>query len=79
MSHDTDSLVALRNAWNGAIAAADRLRDEGHALLGLPPTAAIQDADLDACARLAEANATAAMALRGLVETLRQRVMTASQ
>ncbi len=79
MSHETDALGALRNAWNGAISAADRLRDEGHAILGLPPAAGIQDVDLETCARLAEANATAAQALRGLVETLRQRFLAAPQ
>jgi hypothetical protein len=77
MSHETDALVALRNAWNGAMAAADRLR-ESQNLLALPPTAAIQDVDLEACATLAHANANAAQALRGLVETLKQRTLAAS-
>jgi hypothetical protein len=47
-------------------------------MLALPPTAVIQDIDLETCSTLAEANANAAQALRGLVETLKQRTLAAS-
>ena len=74
MSEDTDALLALKNAWNGAIATSDRLREAGHGILGLPASAVIQDVDLEATGTLALAHANAAMALRGLVERLRQKV-----
>jgi hypothetical protein len=73
MSDDTDALMALKNAWNGALATSDRLREAGHGILGLPPAAVVQDVDLETAATLALAHANAAQALRGLIERVREK------
>jgi hypothetical protein len=66
MSLDHSEVVALQNAWNGAVAAADRLRT-------LAPGDAPTDADLEALHNAALADANALMALRGLIEQLRRK------
>ena len=73
MTQDRDALLALKNAWNGALAAADRLREVGPSVLDLPPAASLGDVDLETCANAALANANAAQALRGLLEQLRRK------
>ena len=68
MSVENDALFALKNAWNGALAASERLRELG------------PDADLEAAATAALANAIAAQALRGLIEELlRKRASATSE
>jgi hypothetical protein len=78
MTQDRDALLALKNAWTGAIASADRLREVGPAVLDLPPTAALADLDLERCATVALAHANAAQALRGLLEELRRKAGSVS-
>ena len=73
MSEEHDALLALQNAWNGALATAERLREAAPTLLNLPGEASIQQIDLDQTGTLALAHANAAQALRGLVETLRRK------
>lgn len=73
MTQDRDAMLALKNAWTGALASADRLRELAPAVPDLPATAALTDVDLEACAAAALANANAAQALRGLIEQLRRK------
>ena len=68
---DTNALLALKDAWHGAIAASDRLRELAPAVEQLgdaKPSAA--DLETYHAASLAQANA--AQALRGVVERLRE-------
>ncbi len=70
---DSSEIAAVKASLRGALASADALaalRDRVEALDG---NAEIPSADLDDLARLAAANATAAAALRGLVETARKK------
>jgi hypothetical protein len=78
MSYETDALLALRNAWTGALESADRLREAGAAVLGQSSGASIAEVDLEACVGVVLANANAAQALRGLVEELRRKAETAA-
>lgn len=73
MTQDRDAVLALRNAWAGVLTSADRLREIGPGVMDLPPTAALTDVDLEACAAAALAHANAAQALRGLLEQLRRK------
>lgn len=72
MSNETNALLALKNAWNGALAASDRLRELAPALAALPETTDVAATDLDAYQAAALAHANASQALRGLLEELRR-------
>ena len=74
---DSSEISALKSSLRGALSAAESLaslRDRIEALVG---NAEIPSADLDALLSLSAANATAASALRGLVETLKRRSSSA--
>jgi hypothetical protein len=64
---EQNALLALKNAWNGAVAASDEVRALAPAVAGLSETTPLGDLD-----RLTFAQANAVMALRGLVEQLRR-------
>ena len=57
----------------GARAAAEALTETATKIERLDPRAEIADGDLDECQRLTLANAIAAQALRGLVESMLKR------
>jgi hypothetical protein len=69
---DETALLALKNAWTGAVAAADRLRDLGPQVASIADPA-LADSDLDTYHQVALAHAIAALALRGLIEELRRK------
>lgn len=73
MTDDANALMALQNAWNGALAASDRLRELAPAVHGLSETSSMADVDFDLYGAASLAHANAAQALRGLVEELRRR------
>jgi hypothetical protein len=70
---EVNAVLALKNAWNGVVAASDELRALSPAVTGLPEGTTLADLDLDTYHRLSLAHAIAAEALRGLVEELRRR------
>lgn len=71
MSQDTSSMLALKNAWNGAIAASDRLRELAPSVETLGE-GGLTGADLERFRNAALAQAIAAQALRGLLEELQR-------
>jgi hypothetical protein len=73
MSEETNAVLALKNAWNGAVAASDQVRDLGPTVQELAETASLADLDLDTYHRITLAQSNAVMALRGLVEELRRK------
>lgn len=73
MSEESNAVLALQNAWTGAIAASDRLRELEPAIMGLAAESTLQQLDLDTYHDAALAQGNAAMALRGLVEELRRK------
>ena len=73
MSNETNALLALKNAWNGAIAASDRLRELAPSVAALPEEADVSTLDLETYQHAALANAIAAQALRGLIVELRRQ------
>ena len=70
MGNETNPMLALKNAWTGAIAASDRLRELAPVVQGLPEDADVTALDLDAYRDAALAQSIAALALRGLLEQL---------
>ena len=79
MSQDSTTVLALRNAWNGAIAAADRLRELTATLDALSKDGSLTGADLEPLRAAALAQAIAAQALRGLLEELHRKTAGAEQ
>ena len=71
MSNETNALLALKNAWNGAIAASDRLRELAPSVEALAEDADVTTLDLETYHNAALAQALAAQALRGLLEEFR--------
>jgi hypothetical protein len=70
---DASSLLALKNAWNGAVATADRVRDLSGEVGAIADASAVKESDLDTFHQVALAHAIAASALRGLIEELRRK------
>ena len=70
---ESNAILALKNAWNGAVAAADRLRELGPAVASLPEDTSVSALDLETYHRVSMAQANAAMALRGVLEALQGR------
>ena len=73
---DGTALLALKNAWNGAVAAADRVRDLAPQLSAIADSADLNASDLETYHQVALAHANAAQALRGLIEELRRKAAT---
>jgi len=73
---DVNAIMAFKNAWNGVIAASDRVRELAPAVQGLSDETPVKDLDLETYHNVALAQAIAVMALRGLVEQLRQKATT---
>jgi len=73
MSDESNALIALKNAWNGAIAASEEVAKAGPAVEALQETTPMADLDLERYHRLALAQSNAVMALRGLLEELKRR------
>ncbi|HKW02620.1 MAG TPA: hypothetical protein VJN96_22530 [Vicinamibacterales bacterium] len=74
---DQGAVMALKNAWNGVVAASDRVREVAAAVQGLPDETAVKDLDLETYHKVTMAQANALMALRGLVEQLQQKTSNA--
>ncbi len=69
---EENALLALKNAWNGAVTASEEVRILAPAVGSLAESTPLADLDLDTYDRLTFAQANAVMALRGLVEHLRR-------
>jgi len=72
MSNETNALLALKNAWTGAIAASERLRELAPAVNELAEDTDVTTLDLEAYRQAALAHVLAAQALRGLIEQLQR-------
>jgi hypothetical protein len=73
MSEETNALLALQHAWQGAVDTAGALEAAGAALHQLDAATPVSSLPLDDYHRLALANANAAQALRGLIEQLQRK------
>jgi hypothetical protein len=73
MDGHTSAVLALKNAWSGAVDASDRMNALTASVLGLPEDAPLAPVDLETYHRLTLAQANAVMALRGLIEDVRRR------
>jgi hypothetical protein len=79
VSNETNALLALKNAFAGAIAASDRLRELDPGVQGLPENTDVGALDLEAFRDAALAQSLAALALRGLIEELQPRTDASAQ
>ena len=70
---DLTEIEALKASMRGARSAADALAGIATKVEAIDPRQEVADADLDDLQRLTLANAIAAQALRGLVETMLKR------
>jgi hypothetical protein len=73
MGHDATAVMALKNAWNGTIAAADRLRELAPAVQAISDETTLGQLDFETYRTVTLAQANAAQALRGLVEELQRK------
>ena len=78
MSEHPNALLALKNAWNGAVATSERVRELAPAVQALPEGTDVSQIDLETYHNAALAQSNAVMALRGLIEELRRRAATPS-
>jgi hypothetical protein len=70
MRDEQNALLALKNAWNGAVTASEGVRALAQSVAELPDTLPLEKLDLETYERLTLAQANAVMALRGLLEDL---------
>ena len=70
---DVTEIEALKASTRGAVRAAEALGPIAIKVDGIEPHADVSDSDLDDLQRLSLANALAAQALRGLVESMLKR------
>jgi len=70
---EENALLALKNAWNGAVEASDQVREMAPSVAGLADGTPLADLDLETYQRVTLAQSNAVMALRGLVEELRRQ------
>jgi len=70
---DVTEIEALKASMRGARGTAEQLADVAARVDAADPHSDVPDADLDDLQRLTLANAIAAQALRGLVETMLKR------
>jgi len=73
MSDEASAVLALKNAWSGAVAASREIEQLADEVAALPEGSALTDLDLDRYHRLTAAQSNAVMALRGLVEQLQRK------
>lgn len=73
MSDDPNAVEALKNAWTGAVATSDKVRDLASTVLKLRADTRVADLDLETFHRVTLAQSNAVLALRGLVEQLRRK------
>jgi hypothetical protein len=78
MSDEANALLALKNAWTGAVSASSALRELDAAVQALPADTPLTSLDLERYHLVALAEANAAQALRGLVEQLRAKAASTS-
>ncbi len=70
---DLSEIEALKASMRGALRASEQLGAVAVKVEDVDPQGDIRDSDLDDLQRLSLANAVAAQALRGLVESMRRR------
>lgn len=79
MSRDEENaILALKNAWKGAITSAKELEAHQAAVDGIAPDTALADVDLETFYRVSSAHALAVNALHGLIGELQRKVASES-
>jgi hypothetical protein len=74
MSDEGNALLALKNAWAGAVTTSTTVRDLEEAVQALPADTPLAAVDLQQYHQVALAAANAFEALRGLIEQMQARV-----
>jgi hypothetical protein len=74
MSDEGNALLALKNAWSGAVTTSTSVRDLGAVVQALPADTPLAAVDLEQYHHVALAAANAVEALRGLIEQMQARV-----
>lgn len=70
---DQNAVLALQNAWNGVVNASAEVEKMASAVAALPESTLVEALDLPAYRRVTLAQASAVMALCGLVEELQRK------
>lgn len=70
---EENAVLALQNAWNGAIAASAEVQNLAPAVAGLAPSTPVDTLDLEAYRKATLAQSIAVMALYGVVEELQRK------
>lgn len=71
---EQNAVLALQNAWNGAVNASAELTNVATSVAALPATTLVSELDLAGYRRVILGHANAAMALQGLVEELQRKL-----
>lgn len=70
---ESNAVLALQNAWNGAVAASAEIEKLWASVANLPSETPVDSLDLDTYRRVTLAQSLAVMALYGVVEELQRK------
>ena len=70
---EENAVLALQNAWNGAMAASEQVEKLAPAVAGLASGTPVDTLDLETYRKATLAQSIAVMALRGVVEELQRK------
>ena len=70
---DQNAVLALQNAWNGAVAASTAVAQLAPSVAALSESTPVDSLDLDAYRKATLGQASAVMALVGLIEELQRK------
>lgn len=76
---EQNAVLALKNAWAGAVEASTTLQSMAPTVAALPDTTPVAGLDLDTYRKVTLAQASAVLALRGLIEELQRKLADGKQ
>lgn len=76
---EQNAVLALKNAWEGAVQASATLQGLAASVAALPESTPVANLDLETYRNVTLAQASAVLALRGLVEELQRKLAEGKQ
>jgi hypothetical protein len=76
---EQNAVLALKNAWAGAVQASATVQAMAATVAALPETTPVADLDLDTYRNVTLGQASAVLALRGLIEELQRKLADGKQ
>jgi hypothetical protein len=76
---EANAVLALKNAWSGAVAASAEVEQLAAAVAAIPDATPVETLDLAAYRKVALGQSNAVLALQGVIEELQRKLETGKQ